>query len=700
MMEQVNFGYSMKNIGIPGKQEYILRLTHSVNKFCNNLRWRVYFFLFPNEAPAKKVTYGFKSLKPAPAIDQLKDFQDKLVDLIQKVETKKVKNNFQEKLKKDAEKVRKDKKLYIGADKSTNFYKMDTNSHDALLKKNVTKDYKKTNEDRVSNINVKQKEIVTKLDLEERVFATQKQEATITIKDHKENYQNDTKCRLINPCKPELGKVSKQILEKIVAKVKVKTKVNQWKNTDSVIHWFKGLQNKQRLTFISFDIESYYPSISEDLLRRTIDWAGTFTNISEEDKQIIFACKESILFSKGVPWVKREGEEFDITMGSYDGAESTDLVGLFLLHQLKHLPVNLGLYRDDGLAVSALTARLTEKLWQQIKMIFEENGLKVIGEVNKKVVNFLDLTLNLATESFRPYTKPNTNLLYINTLSNHPPTILRNIPKAVNERLCRLSSSREEFLAVVAPYQEALDKAGYNHQLTFNDPPPTTPPRTRRTRSRNVTWFNPPFSQSISTNIGQKFLKILDSCFPVGHELRQVINRNTVKISYSTMPNMGQQLKQHNAKVLKGEQQPTGGCNGHRGGRQCPIPGNCLAEGVVYTAEVTDSTTGKKETYTGLTDGKIRDRIAKHEGNCRNRHQPGTRLSSHIWQLKDQGHSYTTSWKILTRASSFNPSSGMCRLCMKEKFHIMFSPATATLNLRGEVFSSCRHRQAKLLDKT
>ena len=93
------------------------------------------------------------------------------------------------------------------------------------------------------------------------------------------------------------------------------------------------------------------------------------------------------------------------------------------------------------------------------------------------------------------------------------------------------------------------------------------------------------------------------------------------------------------------------------------------------------------------TECNVRDRNAKHEGNCRHRHQPGTRLSSHIWHLKDQGHSYTTSWKILTRASSFNPSSGMCRLCMKEKFHIMFSPATATLNLRGEVFSSCRHRQ-------
>ena len=77
--------------------------------------------------------------------------------------------------------------MYIGADKSTNYYKMDKGSHETLLKKNVTKDYKKTNQDRVNNINVKQKEIVTKLDLEERFLATQKKEATITIKDHKDS---------------------------------------------------------------------------------------------------------------------------------------------------------------------------------------------------------------------------------------------------------------------------------------------------------------------------------------------------------------------------------------------------------------------------------------------------------------------------------------------------------------------------------
>ena len=228
-----------------------------------------------------------------------------------------------------------------------------------------------------------------------------------------------------------MGKISKKKLAKIVVEVKEKAKVNQWKNTDSVLTWFKGLANKKRLNFISFDIENFYPSISEDLLKRAVSWAENLATISEEDKEIIFACKESVLYSGGTPWVKREGEEFDVTMGSFDGAETTDLVGLFLLHQLKHLPVNLGLYRDDGLAASALTARLTEKLWQQIKKVYEDNGLKVIGEVNRKIVNFLDVQLNLTKESFRVYTKPNTNLLYINSKSNHPPTILKNIPNAV-----------------------------------------------------------------------------------------------------------------------------------------------------------------------------------------------------------------------------------------------------------------------------
>ena len=114
----------------------------------------------------------------------------------------------------------------------------------------------------------------------------------------------------------------------------------------------------------------------------------------------------------------------------------------------------------------------------------------------------------------------------------------------------------------------------------------------------------------------------------------------------------------------------------------------------------TDLATGNKETYTGLTDGTIRDRISKHEGDCCQRDRPETRLSAHMWDLKDKGHTYSITWQILARASSYNPSSGMCCLCRKDKFFIMFDPATASLNKRNEVYNTCRHRASKLLDKT
>ena len=98
------------------------------------------------------------------------------------------------------------------------------------------------------------------------------------------------------------------------------------------------------------------------------------------------------------------------------------------------------------------------------------------------------------------------------------------------------------------------------------------------------------------------------------------------------------------------------------GSKQCPVPGDCMAKGVVYGAEVTDLATGEKETYTGLTDVTVRDRIGKHESNCRHRDQPGTRLSAHVWKLKDKDHPYDITWQILSRASGYNPTTGMCRL--------------------------------------
>ena len=699
MMDQVDFGYSMKNISIPSRKEYILRLTHSVSKFMNNLRWRAYFYLEPNERePSKKETFGFKSLKPAPHVEQLDAFGEKMIELIAKVETKKVKNDFQEKLKEDSEKIKKDEKLLIPADKTVNFYKMDKEMHDTLMKKNVTKDYKKTDNTTNDNIDKKTKEIVTKLELDDRVFATAQKEATITIKDHKENFRNNTTCRLINPTKSELGKISKQKLAKIVSEVKAKTKVNQWKNTNSVLSWFNNLPNKAKTKFIMFDIEAFYPSISEELLARALAWAGTKVTITEEDITIINHCKQSLLYSKGSPWTKQGDSLFDVAMGSYDGAETCDLVGLFLLEQMKHLPINPGLYRDDGLAASQLTARQNEMMRKEIQKIYLNNGLRLVINANLTVVDFLDVTLDLNDGTHRPYMKPNNTPLYVHNDSNHPPSVLKNIPLGINKRLSTISSGKEQFDAAKRPYQEALAKSGYSYELEYERPREVQP--RSRNRNRKVTWFNPPFSKSISTNIGQKFLAILDSSFPPGHDLHKLFNRSTVKLSYSTMPNMGQAINQHNGKLAGGQKEPTSGCNcrGAAAKASCPMRGNCLAEGVVYCATVTDTTTNTVETYTGLTGGAFKTRYNAHKGNLKNRDQQHkTTLSSHIWRLKDSNKPYTVSWKILARASTFNTTTHMCRLCLMEKYLIMSSPATATLNSRSEIYSSCRHRKGKLL---
>ena len=61
---------------------------------------------------------------------------------------------------------------------------------------------------------------------------------------------------------------------------------------------------------------------------------------------------------KQQPWQKKGDTTFDVTMGSYDDAEICELVGSFLLSQLQN--INIGLYRDDGLAISNATPTDTE----------------------------------------------------------------------------------------------------------------------------------------------------------------------------------------------------------------------------------------------------------------------------------------------------------------------------------------------------
>ena len=136
------------------------------------------------------------------------------------------------------------------------------------------------------------------------------------MKDHKEEFPEKPLFRLINPSKSEIGKISKIILDKINKKVIESTKLNPWKNTGIVVKWFKSIENKGETSFTIFDNESFYPSISPELFNKSIDFAKSIQNISDNDLNIIMNARKTLLFHHEQPWMKKNGEEdFDVPNG-------------------------------------------------------------------------------------------------------------------------------------------------------------------------------------------------------------------------------------------------------------------------------------------------------------------------------------------------------------------------------------------------
>ena len=573
--------------------------------------------------------------------------------------------------------------------------------YEDFLNNNITKEYKKVDEKVIKEITKNDKAVATKLEIDDRVHCTTKRDTFITLKDHKQQFMNNPKFRVINPTKSELGKVSKQMLTKIISAVKTKSQLLQFKNSDSTIDWFCKLKDKHRLHFIQFDVVNFYASINPDLLENSITFAARYTTITQEMKETIRQAANSFLFSDNSAWIKKNGGKFDITMGGFHGAEVCDLVGLYLLSQLAEiLPKGwIALYRDDGLAVSSASPRQVELIKKKICRIFERNGLSITIEANLKIVNFLDITLDLSSGVYKPYMKENDHPVYVNMKSNHPPLVLKNIPMGVNNRLNRISSSKEVFDTAKTPYQEALQKSGYNHKLEYT--PPQDLGTKKKNRRKSVTWFTPPFSLNVKSRLGKDFLTLLDTSFPPSNPLHKLFTRQTVKISYKRMPNMSQAVSGHNAKLLREDRQAEvpPGCNCRGGPDTCPVSAKCLTDCVVYEATVTETHSGKKETYTGVTSRQFKQRLYEHNADMRksdSRIKSG--LSSHVWDLKDRGVRHEVSWRLKERSTAFNPTTKQCRICLKEKFHILYKPDGASLNKRSEIFNTCRHRRQKLLE--
>ena len=238
------FGYSTKNIPICSEKQYLKTFIDKTEKFVKNLRRRAFFFLNPKADREEKETFGFNSTRPPPHILELKTFEEGLASMITNIKFRRTKNHFQYKLRNNIKKINNDNHLFIPADKTSDFYKLSKDQYEGLINKSIHKKYKKSSEATVREVTKEDRRIATKLELSDRIDVTAKREAFITLKDHKPNFRNKPTCTLINLCKPELGKVSKQLVEKIVYDVKTVTNIKHLKSTNDVVNWFHSIENK------------------------------------------------------------------------------------------------------------------------------------------------------------------------------------------------------------------------------------------------------------------------------------------------------------------------------------------------------------------------------------------------------------------------------------------------------------------------
>ena len=134
-----------------------------------------------------------------------------------------------------------------------------------------------------------------------------------------------------------------------------------------------------------------------------------------------------------------------------------ELVGTYMLNLLskKYNKNDFGLYRDDGLAVlKNKSGPQSEQIKKNIQKIFKEHGLDI--QCNMKVVDYVDVNINLNGVTYKPYIKPNSEIKYIHKNSNHLPSVIQQIPLSIESRLSTLSFNEKIFQEAVPPHQKAF----------------------------------------------------------------------------------------------------------------------------------------------------------------------------------------------------------------------------------------------------
>ena len=121
---------------------------------------------------------------------------------------------------------------------------------------------------------------------------------------------------------------------------------------------------------------------------------------------------------------------------------------------------DVGLYRDDSLGnFKNISILEIERKKKAIIKVFKKCGFSIVVDTNLKTV---DVSLDVDKNICKPYQKPN-----INKNSNHPPNILKQLPKSVVKRISETLSSEEIFNKSIKVYSKALKESGFTDELKY-----------------------------------------------------------------------------------------------------------------------------------------------------------------------------------------------------------------------------------------
>ena len=129
---------------------------------------------------------------------------------------------------------------------------------------------------------------------------------------------------------------------------------------------------------------------------------------------------------------------------------------------------NIGLHRDDGLSCFDNKSKpKLERIRKKIYKTLKDNCLNITIETNMDITDYLDITFNWKTGIYYPYIKQNISLRYIRKQSNHPPSIMNQIPSMISKRLPDIPKIKKSFDKTAPVYNKTLKYSGLNETLHF-----------------------------------------------------------------------------------------------------------------------------------------------------------------------------------------------------------------------------------------